>query len=155
EADYVYVTRVRAPRQGLRILPRSGWSGLTGLTPPASYPYRQRWEQNIEYFGAPNDTTEDSFFWITNPVFASPTELPFETHDLDSSQPASVGATWTGLLSTYDHAVWLAVRNRAGVVTSVVDSVPSSGKTATFGFGAIPGSALSEGATNTFLIKGK
>src|SRR5262249_54222829 len=47
EADYVYATRVQAPRQGLRILPRSGWSGLTGLTPPASYPYRQRWEQNV------------------------------------------------------------------------------------------------------------
>ena len=108
EADFVYATRVNTPRQGLRIQTRSGWGGLT-LTPLPSYPYYQRWEQNTSYNSAPRDTMQDPYMWITNPLFATPTELTFETHDIDTSQPASAGLFWVGLLNSYDHYL-VAVR---------------------------------------------
>jgi len=154
EADYVYATRVRSPRLGLRILPRVGWNDLT---PPSlvSYPYTQRWERNSEYLGAPRDTMTDAFYWVSGPFYYNRSDsIRFDTYDLDPAQPASVGVVWTGLLSTYNHFVWAAVKNALGTITTVVDSAYASGKVTVARSSTIPGSALSEG-TNRFLMWGK
>ena len=155
EADYFYVTRVHAPRSGLRIQTQSGWGGLT-LTPLATYPYRGRWEQNTSYNSAPRDTTQDPFMWITRPNYYTRPQLPFETYDLDTTKAVSVGATWSGLLSSYEHWVYVAVKNGSGQITSVVDSSYAFGKvTVTKWNSTLNGSALSEGATNKLMIWGK
>jgi hypothetical protein len=154
EADYVYATRVLSPRQGLRILTRGGWIGIT-LPILNSYPYRQRWEQNTSYNSAPKDTTQDPYMWITRPNYYRRSELPFTTYDLDTTLAVSVGATWTGLLASYDHFVWFSVKNALGQVTSVVDSARATGKVTVTRRNSIFGSALSEGANNRFVIWGK
>ncbi|HEY2954456.1 MAG TPA: C25 family cysteine peptidase [Candidatus Eisenbacteria bacterium] len=153
EADYVYATRVRRP--GQRILPRGGWNGLT-LTPLASYPYTQRWEHNISYNGAPGDTITDAFLWIQRPLYYNRADsIHFEIYDLDATRDASFGLEWTGLLSTTENFVWAAIKNDVGQITMVVDSARSVGKVSFSGRSTIPGTALSEGSNNRFLMWGK
>lgn len=157
DADAVFVTRV--PSGGARVATRAGWRGATGLTPLASYPLRTHLERNnaviMSYVWIPADTTVDLFHWTPYTFYYSrPDTILFDVNNPDTSRAASFTVNWVGR-SFSTHNAWAAVRNGAGAVTSLADSVWWNGKRPYTANATLPGSALTAGRTNALRLWGK
>ena len=157
DADAVFVTRV--PGGGARVAKRDGWRGATGLTPLASYPHLRHYERNNAFMmpsiWVPADTTLDLFHWTPyNFYYQRPDTILFETNDADTSRAASFTVSWVGR-SFATHYEWAAVRNGAGAVTTIADSVWWNGKRAFTTSGTAFGSSLTPGRTNALRLWGK
>ncbi|NOT34057.1 MAG: hypothetical protein HOP12_07795 [Candidatus Eisenbacteria bacterium] len=153
DAEVIYVTQLAG--SGLRMPRRPSWRNLTGLTPPASYPWRQRFERNFSFNRIPLDTLSDRYYWVGELTYYNPPEtLFFETNHLDNSQPARIDMTFQGLYNT-GHAVWAEVRNGTGATpTRFIDSLTWSFKVAATGGSSFPGSVLGAGLVNRIRVWG-
>ncbi len=158
DADQVYVTRV--PGGGARIEKRPGWRNATGLTPLPSYPSTRHYERNnahmMQYVGVPGDTAvADVFNWTEYSFYYNrPDTILFETNDADTTGAASFTISWTGQ-GFSNHYEWAAVRNGAGAVTSIADSVWWVNKKPYTASATLFGSALTPGRTNALRLWGK
>lgn len=157
DADAVYVTRAAAG--GARIAKRDGWRGATGLTPLASYPLLTRYERNnaiiMPFVWVPADTVVDLFHWTPYTFYYNrPDTILFGTNDADTSRSASFSVNWVGR-SFATHYEWAAVRNGAGAVTTIADSVWWSGKRPFTATATLNGSSLTAGRTNALRLWGK
>lgn len=161
DGEVVYATRVRG-RAGLRIPKRPGWQGLS-LTPVASYPYSQRWEQNNFYMppfqqGVTDTGNTDQFLWSLtssgNQNYSAPDSFRFETNDLDTSHVVRLFVNWRGTLSN-GHLNWAHVRNAANRITTIVDSTSWFGRGTITRSAVLFGSALSEGDRNVLRCWGR
>src|SRR5205085_715110 len=83
-AEMIYVT-VLTTRAPLRFTERASWNGVAGLTPLASYPWRQRYERNFSFSGLPDDTLLERITWTPTSDFylgSRPDTFAFETNHL-------------------------------------------------------------------------
>jgi hypothetical protein len=160
DAEMVYVTQVDRP--GLRIAPRSGWRNQV-LSQLVSYPWTQRWEKNIYYMNTfrPTegvDTTTDQFQWTEIGSYTHPDSFKFETNDPDTSQRARFTLYIQGRRDN-NHVTFAHVRNGAGQITSVIDSLfwggTFTGRSALIQTVNMFGSALTSGNTNVLRTWGK
>src|SRR5215831_3598573 len=154
DAEVVYVTAMLSGQQGLRIAHRSGWRSRTDLTPLTSYPWRQRFKQNLQYMTFPPDTIVDPFLWTNISIYAAPDVFPFEVNNIDATMASTMTVNWQGVGGT-QHINWATVTNRLGQTTTVVDSVVWIGLQYFPRTGAIPPGGLTEGNTNTLKVWGK
>lgn len=156
--EVVFVTRVRAPALGLRPGARSAWRDQTGLVPPASFPHREHYERDVDYYNVGSsfaDTTQDPFHWtIQAPYYSRDETVDFAVNHLDTTRSAFVTISWQGR-SSDTHWNWAQVRNGSGVYTTVVDSAGWSGRGSLTLSRTIFGSSLSEGLTNRWRLWGK
>ena len=154
--EVVFVTRLAGG--GRRPDTRSGWRGAAGLTPPVSFPHREHYERDVDYFNIGTvfgDTLYDPFHWtIQAPYYLRDESVVFDVNDLDTSRTAQVTISWQGR-SPDTHFNWAQVRNGSGVYTTVVDSVYWAGRGALTIGRTIFGSSLSEGGTNRLRLWGK
>ena len=126
DAEVVFVTRLRG-RNGMRVPAIPGRRPGLDLPALASYPWSQHWEQNNQYWSTPPDTNSDQFFWTESvELYAVPDSFQFEINDLDASQTADFKLVWQGRRAN-PHINWADIRNAAGVITSVADSIRPSG----------------------------
>ena len=150
DAEVVYATRVARPAR--RIDSRPGWLDLAGLTPLASYPWTQRWEQNSTYMAFPGvafaESLYDQFHWTSLVPYYSRPEFQFETNHLDQTRPIGFTIAWQGRRNGSSYYTWGQVRNGDLVHTPVADSVFWSGRANYLASVTLPGTALSEGQTN-------
>ena len=153
DAEVIYAT-AKPGGSGARIAHRNAWLGRNDLTPLTSYPWRQRYKQNLQYMTFPPDTVVDPYLWTNVSIYTAPDAFPFETNNLDAAQPASFTVNWMGVGGT-PHINWATVTNRLGQVSSVVDSVVWSGLVYFPVTGNVPAGALTEGPTNTLKVWGK
>jgi len=153
DAEVIYVTS-KPGAQGLRVAHRSGWRNRADLTPLASYPWRQRFKQNLQYMSFPPDTVVDPFLWTNVSLYSAPDAFPFEVNHLDTSMPSAVTVNWQGTGGS-QHITWASVTNRLAQVTSVVDSAVWFGLIYFSRTGVLPPGALTEGNTNTLRVWGK
>src|SRR5690348_699962 len=157
DGEVVYATV--KPAGGLRVATRPGWRNAVSPAQPASYPTLAHNEWNFARMQVavtlPQDTTIDLFSWneiVT--YYPRPDTIHFDANDLDTTHAAQVTVDWVGRAAN-DHYLWAAVKNAAGQVTTVVDSVHWYGIYPFAAGATIPGSALSEGRTNSFRQWGK
>ena len=152
DAEVVYATAVNGA--GLRLPTRPGWRNVTGLTPLASYPWRQRWERNFNYYLFPPDTLTDQFQWTEIELYyIRPDTLRFETNQLDTSKTATITANWIGRRSG-PHFSWARYHKPGAPFITVADSVFWFGTGAQTVTATNPGSTLGEGV-NTMAVWGK
>jgi len=157
DAEAVFVTRAAAG--GARVAARAGWRGAAGLTPLASYPLLTHYERNnaviMPSIWVPADTTVDLFHWTPYTFYYNrPDTILFDTNDADTSRAASFTVNWVGR-SFATHYEWAAVRNGAGAVTTIADSVWWNGKRPFTASATLNGSALTGGRTNALRLWGK
>jgi len=157
DAEVVFVTR-RAGG-GLRVPQRAGWNGVTGLTPLVSYPFQQHHEHDyssiMQFVITPADTNIGLWHWTEASLYYSrPDTMRITVNDLDATRDGTLSVRWVGRRSDF-HFMWGALRNAAGVATTVVDSAVWFGKTAVVRTATFPGTALSEGSNNFFRQWGK
>ncbi|MEO5989612.1 MAG: C25 family cysteine peptidase [Candidatus Eisenbacteria bacterium] len=157
DAEVVYASRNRAG--GLRVASRRGWRDAVGLTNQASYPNKVRFEKNfaamMPFVGLPTDTNVSLFHWTEiASYYERPDTLRFDVNDIDTTHTVEFAVNWVGRRFS-SHFLWAAVRNNAGQVTSVADSVFWSNKYPFTASSSLRGSALSEGRTNSLRFWGK
>jgi len=155
EMIYVTVLNTRAP---LRFSERPSWNGVAGLTPLASYPWKQRYERNFSFSGLPDDTLLERITWTPTSDFylgSRPDTFAFETNHLDPTHPADISIALTGY--TYGtHLVRADVRNTGtSTFTPLGDSIIFSGKVRRFINATVPGTTLGEGNVNRMRIYGR
>ena len=157
DAEVVYATRL-AGRTGRRMATRSGWRDATGLVPLASHPVTRRWERNFRYFGypPPPDTAQVERFLWTNfaAYYTRPDSFRFETNHLDTTRNVVFRVLLQGT-NTNTHNMFVQVRNGAGRVSWVVDSLVWYDRSLRTGTATLPGGAFSEGLTNRMILWGK
>jgi hypothetical protein len=158
DGEVIYATRVA--RGGLRIGPRSGWLDAAGLTPLASFPWTQRWEKNLLHMPfpgtAPAETTYDQFHWTSIvPYYVRPETLLFEANHLDPTHGIPFTIAWQGGRVGVSYRTFGLVRNGNSVYTPVGDSVLWSGKSNLVVTDTLPGSAVTEGLTNSVVMWGR
>jgi peptidase C25-like protein/flagellar hook capping protein FlgD len=152
DGEVIYATRV--PRGGRHIEPGVGWLELIGPTPLASYPWTQRWEKNLTYSSfpgvAPAESLYDQFHWTTLiPYYSRPETLLFETNHLDATHDIGFTIAWQGRRNNVAYYTWGQVRNGSLQYSYIADSVLWSGRANYLASTTLPGSALSEGRTNS------
>lgn len=157
DAEVVFATRL-AGGAGRRVPPRAGWRDATGLTPLASYPVTRRWERNFKYFGyppAPDTAQVERFLWTNFAVYYTrPDSFRFETNHLDTTRSVVFRVALQGTNSNV-HNMFAQVRNGAGRVSWVVDSLVWYDRSLRTVATTLPGGACSEGLTNRLLLWGK
>ncbi len=158
DGEVIYATRV--PRPGLRVGGRSGWIGTPGLPLLSSYPWKQRWEKNLVHLpfpgAAPAESLFDQFHWTgLVPYFARPETLLFEANHLDPTHAIPFTIAWQGGRSGGVYYTWARVRNGALVYSTVADSVGWSGKGNLLVGANLPGTAVTEGRTNSVVMWGR
>ena len=157
DAEVVYATRL-AGGTGLRMPLRPGWRGAAGLTPLFSYPWTQRWERDFSYFAYPSplDTAEvDRFLWTSYFTYYSrPDSFRFETNQLDVSHPVLFRTALQGTNNNI-HIMFAQILNGTGQASMVVDSLTWGDKTPREVTVTLPGSAVTEGLTNSLRLWGK
>jgi len=157
DAEVVYVTRKLTG--GLRVAHRPGWNNVPALTPLASYPFPRHYERDastiLQFVPNENDTNLALWHWTEASLYYSrPDTIRIPVNDLDNTKDGTITVRWMGRRSDL-HFMWAALRNGANVVTTVVDSVVWSGKTAVTRTSTFPGTALSNGNNNFFRQWGK
>ena len=154
DAEVVYVTQV--PAGGLRMTSRAGWRGVAGLTPPASYPWRQRWEKNFRYATFPQDTVTETFHWTENTEYYSrPDTFYFETNHLDTTHAVTVSVTMVGDRDQ-PHFLWAQYRSSPSApFLTIIDSLSWFGRQSLTVSSTLPGSTLGEGGVNSLRIWAK
>ena len=153
DAEVIYATAVSGA--GLRLPTRPGWRNTPGLTPLATYPWKQRWEKNYNYFTFPPDTLSDQFTWTEIMVYYSRDDtLRFETNHLDPTHDVTVSLSWNGRLDA-PHFTWAQYRNGNGPFVTVADSMGWYGRVTRTATVTLPGSTLGEGNVNTVRQWGK
>jgi hypothetical protein len=157
DAEVVYATRL-VGRSGRRVPVRAGWRDAVGLTPLASYPATERWERNFRYFAyppAPDTSRIERFLWTNYSTYYSrPDSFRFETNHLDTTHSVVFRTLLQGTDGT-THDVFVQIRNGAGRVSAVADSLVWYDRTLRNVAVTLPGGALSEGLTNRVLLWGK
>ena len=157
DAEVVYATRL-AGRTGRRMATRSGWRDATGLVPLASYPVTRRWERNFRYFGyppAPDTAQVERFLWTNFAAYYTrPDSFRFETNHLDTTRAVVFRVLLQGT-NTNTHNMFAQVRNGAGRVSWVVDSLVWYDRSLRTVAATLPGGAFSEGLTNRMILWGK
>jgi hypothetical protein len=156
DAEVVFATRL--PSGGLRIPTRPGWRDAVAPALPASYPWTQRWERSFTYFAYPSpvDTaTTDRFLWTAYFLYYSrPDSFGFETNDLDTARPVTFRTRLVGKDGN-SHVMFGRIRNGQSQFSTVVDSLVWYGKDALTVGVTLPGTAVTEGPTNTLALWGK
>jgi hypothetical protein len=153
EGEVVYATAVSG--QGLRMASRPGWRNVTGLTPLASYPWRQRWEKNLTYFLFPVDTLHDQFHWTEITLYYErPDSFRFQTNHLDTTRAVTFAVTWEGRRDG-SHFSWAQIRQGSSPFLTVADSLQWFGRTTRTATVTLPGSAFGEGDVNRLRVWGK
>src|SRR5262249_24335537 len=93
DGEVVYATAVSG--SGLRMAVRPGWRNVPGLTPLASFQWKQHWEKNFNFFLFPPDTLTDIFHWTEISLYQDRQDtLAFETNDLDTTHTVTVALNW-------------------------------------------------------------
>ena len=157
DAEVVYVTS--KPGGGLRVAQRTGWNGITGLTPIPSFPWRRHFEKDftniMQFVGSEADTNIGLWQWTEASLYYSrPDTIRIETNNIDTTHAASFSVRWVG--RKFDsHFMWAGIKNGLGQVTTVVDSVFWFGKQPVVRNVTFPASVLTEGNTNFFRQWGK
>jgi len=160
DAEVVYVTQLTPgpppiDPNGLRMASRAGWRNVPGLTPAASYPWRQRWERNFAHTGFPADTVTDVFHWI--PIieyYSRPDTLFFETNHLDTTHAVTVAVTMLGIRDA-PHFLWAQYHASNAPFLTIVDSLSWFGRQLLTVSTTLPGSTIGEGNINTIRLWGK
>jgi hypothetical protein len=156
-AEVIYAT-VLTSRAPLRFTTRPSWNGTPGLTPLASYPWKQRYERDFAFFGLPDDTLIETVHWTpTSDLYlgARPDTFGFETNQLDKTHPADIAITLVGR-DYGGHLVRAEVRNLASsFFTPIGDSIVFVGKVTRTLSGTVPGDSLGEGNVNRMRIYGR
>lgn len=155
DAEVIYVTRAAAG--GARMAKRDGWRNAS-LTPLASYPYKEHFERNfsayLTFVQQPTDTIVDPYQWNENQqYYTRPDTLKFSIADIDTSRQVNATIQWVGL-NAGGHFMWAAVKNGLNQVSSLVDSVYWTNKSATTVSRNVRGSAFTNGL-NSFREWGK
>ena len=155
DAEVVYATRIPGGA-GRRLPTRPGWRDAASPALPASYPWTQRWERSFSCFAFPIDTaTADRFLWV--PYFnyySRPDSLRFEIDHLDASRPVLFSTRLLGE-DNGAHVMFGQIKNGSSQVSTVVDSVTWYGKFLQVVSVTLPGTAVTEGRTNTLALWGK
>jgi hypothetical protein len=159
DAEVVFVTQ--KPGGGLRVAQRSGWNGISGLTPIASFPWRRHFEKDIanimQFISSNEDTSIGLWHWTGQALyFERPDTMRIDINDIDTTHAASFTTRWVGR-NTETHIMWAAVRNGLGQVTTLADSTTANwfGKQPKVVNITLPGSVLTEGNGNFFRQWGK
>ncbi|TMQ69444.1 MAG: hypothetical protein E6K81_14970, partial [Candidatus Eisenbacteria bacterium] len=153
DAECVFVTAVAGT--GRRIPSRPGWRDQTGLTPLASYPWRQHWEKDYVYSGFPADTLTDQLHWTGITGFSPPAEsLSFETNHLDVTRPGSFTLSLVGR-NPSSHTEWAQIRNGPGALFDVMVGVAWLGLGTLNTTVTLPPGTLSEGNVNHLRLWGQ
>jgi hypothetical protein len=147
DADVVYATV--NPAGGARMAKRDGWRGVNGLTPLASFPHFQHWETNaaplMPYVPTAHDTTTDLFQWTdAAPYYDRPDSIKLGINDIDTTHAVQFTTNWVGRANT-GRFIWASIKNPAGQVTSLGDSIYWSGKYPLSYSISLNGSALRNG----------
>ncbi len=153
EGDVLYATYI-TDRPALRMASRPGWRNLSGPPVLFSYPFLQKFEQNVQYTRFPPDTNTDQFHWSDVLFYSRRDSFPFETDDLDTTKQVQFVVNWGGSQNS-NHAVWADVRNFRGATTSIADSARWFGYQDFRATATLHGSALTEGPTNVFKTWGR
>ena len=153
DAEVIYATRVERPAR--RIDPRLGWLDLVGPTPLASYPWTQRWEQNLTYVSfpgiAPAESLYDQFHWTSLVRYYERPGFAFETNHLDRTRPVGFTIAWQGRRNGVSSYVYGHIQNGELLDSAVADSVFFAGKANFIVSATLPGTALTEGPTNSVI----
>jgi len=153
DAEVVYATAVSGT--GLRMPTRPGWRNVPGLTPLASYPWKQHWEGNFNYYLFPPDTLTDQFHWTEIEIYYErPDSFAFETNHLDTTKAATISASWVGR-KLGPHVSWAQFHKIGAPFITVADSVSWFGTIAMTSTVTVPGSTLGEGNVNRMAVWGK
>jgi hypothetical protein len=157
DADAVFVTRV--PAGGARFPKRDGWRNSGSPATPASFPIKTHYEQNgaiiMPFVWVPQDTTVDVFHWTPYAFYYNrPDTILFDTNDADTARSVGITVNWVGR-KFGNHFEWAAVRNGAGVVTTVADSVRFAEKRPFTASATLFGSSLTPGRTNALRVWGR
>jgi hypothetical protein len=157
DAEVVFATRL-AGGAGRRVPARTGWRGAAGLTPLASYPATWRWERSFKYFGfppAPDTAYVERLLWTSYAAYYTrPDSFRFETNHLDTTRSVVFRLLLQGTNNSV-HDMFAQVRNGAGRVSTVVDSLVWYDRSRRITATTLPGGALSEGLTNRLVLWGK
>jgi hypothetical protein len=160
DAEMVFVTV--APGGGARVPQRSGWRGTPGLTPLASYPYTQHWEESsvniMPFVTVPQDTSLDLYHWTDITLWNDrPDSITYGINSIDTTHTIDFKIGWMGRASN-THYIYAAVENPAlpsgNQLTTVAENVYWYGREEQITDAVIHGSALREG-TNHFVDWGK
>ncbi|MBI5170941.1 MAG: hypothetical protein HZA61_15735 [Candidatus Eisenbacteria bacterium] len=156
DSEVIYVTRETAG--GARMSKRSGWRNASVPGTLASYPFKEHFEKNfssyLTFVQQPTDTIVDPYQWNENQLYYTRLDtLKFGIADIDTSRTVTATIQWVGLNSG-GHFMWAAVKNGLNQVSSLVDSVYWTNKSATTVSRSVRGSAFTSGI-NSFREWGK
>lgn len=159
DAEQVFVTV--NPAGGARMAQRGGWRGRTGLTPLASYPYKQHFEVNdldpMTFVTYPADTSLDLFTWTDITFYSDrPDSITFGVNGIDTTRAVQFTVDWMGRANN-THYMWAAVKNPKDSLTTVsggADGAYFYGKSEKVTTTTLNGSALGSGL-NRFIDWGK
>ncbi len=157
DAEVVFATRL-AGGAGLRLPTRAGWRDAVSPELLASYPWTQRWERTLVYFAYPSpvDTAiVDRFLWTNYfTYYDRPDTYRFEVNHLDPSRSVTFRTRLQGE-SNEPHVMFGRIRNGGAQVATVVDSVVWYTKDPQTLSATLPGTAVTEGLTNSLALWGK
>ena len=157
DAEVVFATRL-AGGAGRRVPTRAGWRDAAGLDAARLVPGHPRWERNFKYFGyppAPDTAQVERFLWTNFAVYYTRADsFRFETNHLDTARSAVFRVLLQGTNSNV-HNMYAQVRNGAGRVSWVADSLVWYDRSLRTVAVTLPGGAFSEGLTNRLVLWGK